>query len=198
MLQKYEPLVTSKNGTYSDILRLMFSLRADLSLLPVSALDARAAWGSQTFITCKSTVLAIDVSRCVSRVVFCLPPEVFLLVQHPQRPRQEQAGEENLCDPLLTHHNVTLAHGMSALLPGSLSVSLCNQSRRHWPKSRGVAFCCGAEFKADRQDESERERSGGALLPPFLFWRKAWVSHELHVIPVSPCWIWFDVITQLK
>lgn len=67
---------------------------------------------------------------------------------HPP-PRSEQ--EKNICDPVLTHHNVTLTHGIRELLPGSLSVSLCNQSRRHCPKSRGVTFCCRAEFKAERQ-----------------------------------------------
>lgn len=67
----------------------------------------------------------------------------------PPSPRSEQ--EKNIRDPVLTHHNVTLTHGMRELLPGSLSVSLCNQSRRHCPKSRGVTFCCGAEFKAERQ-----------------------------------------------
>ena len=57
-------------------------------------------------------------------------------------PRSER--EKNIRDPVLTHHNVTLTHAMRELLPGSLSVSLCNQSRRHCPKSRGVTFCCGA------------------------------------------------------
>lgn len=64
-------------------------------------------------------------------------------------PRKEQ--EENIRDPVLTHHDVTPTHGMREVLPGSLSVSLCNQSRRHCPKSRGVTFCCRDEFKAERQ-----------------------------------------------
>lgn len=74
-------------------------------------------------------------------------PHVFCLSTFPP-PRSEQ--EKNIRDPVLTHHNVTPTHGMRELLPGSLSVSLCNQSRRHCPKSRGVTFCCGAEFKAER------------------------------------------------
>lgn len=53
---------------------------------------------------------------------------------------------ENICDPVLTHHHVTPTHGIREPLPGSLSVSLCNQSRRHCPKSRGVTFCCRAAF----------------------------------------------------
>lgn len=77
------------------------------------------------------------------------PSSYFLSEQPPLPPRSEQ--EKNIRDPVLTHHNVTLTHGMRELLPGSLSVSLCNQSRRHCPKSRGVTFCCGAEFKAGRQ-----------------------------------------------
>lgn len=77
------------------------------------------------------------------------PSSCFLSKHISSPPRSEQ--EKNICDPVLTHHNVTLTHGMRELLPGSLSVSLCNQSRRHCPKSRGVTFCCGAEFKADRQ-----------------------------------------------
>lgn len=96
------------------------------------------------------------------------PSSCFCLSTHTPPP-QEQAGEKNIRDPVLTHHNVTLTHGMRELLPGSLSVSLCNQSRRHCPKSRGVTFCYRAEFKAERQTGGpatlpEQERRSG---PPY-------------------------------
>lgn len=106
-------------------------------------------------------------------------------------PRQEHAGEENIRDPVLTHHNVTLTHGRRELLPGSLSVSLCNQSRRHCPKSRGVTFCCRAEFKAERQTdgpatppEPGRERYRGPHCHLFYFEEQAMSSAStsfLHV-----------------
>lgn len=111
------------------------------------------------------------------------PSTPTTLCSHPPTPTpKRQAGEKNIRDPVLTHHNVTLTHAMRELLPGSLSVSLCNQSRRHCPKSRGVAFCCGAEFKAERQTSRPAtlpEPERGPPLPPFILWRKAWARHEL-------------------
>lgn len=75
--------------------------------------------------------------------------------------------ERNIRDLVLTHHNVTLTYNVGELLPEDLTVSLCNQSSRHCPKSRGVTFCCRAEFKAKGGEEGVRR---GGQMGRYIGW----------------------------
>lgn len=134
---------------------LLFQTQAGHYFLFLSCTTGNAAVPSITSKKMKSTSVVIRI-RCLDKRQESDPehrapkPSSCFLSKHiSSPPRSEQ--EKNICDPVLTHHNVTLTHGIRELLLGSLSVSLCNQSRRHCPKSRGVTFCCRAEFKAERQ-----------------------------------------------
>lgn len=141
-------------------------------------------------------------------------PSSCFLSKHISSP-QERAGEKYpwpSADPPQCHSN----SWHERTTAGSLSVSLCNQSRRHCPKSRGVTFCCGAEFKAERQTgrpatlpEPERESHS-----PATFYSlkkglsKAWsvcrpcpfmlaVAWYYHLAKIKKC-AWTNIAVQLS